>query len=312
MLAAGASAFSGFLVICYLTVIAAAIGLGVALWAGDPKAFLRRTRTRERGRTFQLVEREKDLAAALGFRANVWISVRVGMLVAGVLVAIWSGIWLLYLVMPVVAWAGVGFAVSGRASSRRLRRERAFIGQLRNLRDRMAISNQSLDTALQELGRRPGAELGYVLAPLARGGSVVANIVDVGLRSRSPVIEYSCGLLLWSRTRSLDTLIESIDEVLLPISQSQLEIQEEAQVTLAQQRAVTYAMTGLMGFVFLFVIRVGIFASFYKTAGGSVVLAIVFAIFFFLVWMLGKIVSTETWTRWDLRRLAAEQERLNA
>jgi len=28
--------------------------------------------------------------------------------------------------------------------------------QLRNLRDRMAVSNQSLDTALQELGRNPG------------------------------------------------------------------------------------------------------------------------------------------------------------
>ena len=79
--------------------------------------------------------------------------------------------------------------------------ERAFLVQLRVLRDRMAIGNQSLDSALQEIGRNPGRELAYVLEPWAQGGSVTGNIVRCGVRSRSPLVEHACAVLIWARTQ---------------------------------------------------------------------------------------------------------------
>jgi hypothetical protein len=311
LLANSVSASSGILVAMFLGVVVCAIGLFVVLWDWDLAAVWKRG-TRSRRRTIRFLENEKDLAAALGIEPRYWLGSRFGLVVASLVFALWTGIWLLVVAGPILAWTGVRFALSGRGNAHRLRRERAFIGQLRNLRDRMAISNQSLDTALQELGRRPGAELEYVLEPLARGGSVVQNIVDVGRRSRSPIIEYACGVLIWSRSRSLDSLIEALDGVLIPISESQLAVQEEAQSTLAQQRAVTFAMAGLLIVVFLAIVRVSIFADYYRTATGNLVLAVVILMFFFLVWILGVIVKVSPWTRWNLRRLAAEQDRLNA
>jgi uncharacterized membrane protein (DUF485 family) len=259
-----------------------------------------------------LVERERDLAANLGWRWRSWVTVRVLLIVAGIGLGLLSRIWILVLVGGLAGTFGFRFALAGRAASRRLRMERAFLGRLRDLRDRMAIGNQSLDTALQEIGRNPGPELEHVLAPLARGGSVLDNIVAVGLRARSPVVEYACAVLLWTRSRSLDALIEAIDELLLPVGEAQLAVQEEASVTLTQQRAVAMAMSVLMLVMFAIVVRVDSFRSFYQSVAGNVVLVIVVVLFAMLVGLLGLIVRVRGWTRWDLRRLAEEQERLSA
>jgi uncharacterized membrane protein (DUF485 family) len=258
------------------------------------------------------LERERDLAANLGWRWRDWVAVRLTLIVAGIGLGLVSRIWILVLIGALVGAFGFRFAVAGRAASRRLRVERAFLGRLRDLRDRMAIGNQSLDTALQEIGRNPGPDLDYVLAPLASGGSVLDNIVAVGVRARSPVVEYACAVLLWTRSRSLDALIEAIDQLLLPVGEAQLAVQEEASVTLSQQRAVTVAMSVLMLVMFVVAIRVDSFRSFYQSAAGNAVLVAVVLIFALLVSLLGLIVRVRTWTRWDLRRLADEQERLGA
>jgi hypothetical protein len=270
-------------------------------------------RVPRRGRhTWPLIERERDLAANLGWRWRTWVSVRVALVVAGIGLGLLSRIWMLVIVGGLVGTLGFRFAIAGRAANRRLRVEQAFLGRLRDLRDRMAVGNQPLDTALQEIGRNPGPELEYVLAPLARGGSVVDNIVSVGLRARSPVVEYACAVLLWTRSRSLDALIEAIDELLLPVGEAQLAVQEEASVTLTQQRAVTMAMSVLMLVMFAVVVRVDSFRQFYQSLQGNVVLVLVVVVFALLVGLLGVIVRVRSWTRWDLRRLAEEQERLGA
>jgi hypothetical protein len=258
------------------------------------------------------LERERDLAANLGWSWRSWVTVRLSPITAGVVLGLLSRIWILVLIGGLIGIFGFRFALAGRAASRRLRVERAFLGRLRDLRDRMAIGNQSLDTALQEIGRNPGPELEYVLAPLARGGSVLENIVAVGQRARSPVVEYACAVLLWTRSRSLDALIEAIDELLLPVGEAQLAVQEEASVTLTQQRAVTIAMSVLMLVMFAVIMRVDTFRSFYQSVEGNVVLVVVVLIFASLVGLLSLIVRVRGWTRWDLRRLAEEQERLGA
>jgi hypothetical protein len=267
--------------------------------------------TRNR-RRWRLLERERDVAANLGWPWRRWVVMRVSLVAAGIGLGLSSRIWILVLIGGLLGVFGFRFALAGRAASRRLRMERAFLGRLRDLRDRMAVANQSLDTALQEIGRDPGPGLEYVLAPLARGGSVLDNIVEVGLRARSPVVEYACAVLLWTRSRSLEALIEAIDELLLPVGSAQLAVQEEAAVTLTQQRAVTIAMSALMLVMFVIVIRVDSFRAFYQSFAGNVVLVGVVILFALLVGLLGLIVQVRDWTRWDLRRLADEQERLGA
>lgn len=245
---------------------------------------------RRRHRTWSFVERERDLAANLGWRWRTWVTVRVILVVGGLGLGVLSRIWILVVVGALAGSLGFRFAVAGRAASRRLRVERAFLNRLRDLRDRMAVANQPLDTALQELGRNPGPDLDYVLAPLARGGSVADNIVAVGLRARSPVVEYACAVLLWTRSRSMDALIEAIDQLLLPVGEAQLAVQEEASVTLTQQRAVTLAMSVLMLVMFAVVIRVDSFRNFYQSLQGNVVLVAVVLLFSLLVGLLGVIV----------------------
>lgn len=256
-------------------------------------------------REFALAEREKDLAAGLGIRWRTWLLLRCSTALLAVLLGAWSGIWVLTVLLVAVAVFGLRFALAGRAAARRLRMERAFLAELRHIRDRIAVGNQSLDTALLEVGLDPPRELRYVLSPLAGGGPVGETIVECALRARSPVIDQACMALVWSRTRSLDALISAIDDVLLPVGESQLAVQEESLVTLAQQRAVIFAMAALMGFMFATVMRVDVFRSFYQTGEGAAVLLLVAASFLGLVAMVGRIVAIPPWTRWNMRRVAA-------
>jgi hypothetical protein len=290
----------------FLVVIACAAAGAAALLDLDMHKL---TRNRRR---WQVLERERDVAANLGWPWRRWVLMRLSLVTVGICLGLLSHIWILVLVGGLLGVFGFRFALAGRAASRRLRMERAFLGRLRDLRDRMAVANQSLDTALQDIGRDPGPGLEYVLAPLARGGSVLDNIVEVGLRARSPVVEYACAVLLWTRSRSLEALIEAIDELLLPVGSAQLAVQEEAAVTLTQQRAVTIAMSALMLVMFVIVIRVDSFRAFYQSFAGNVMLVGVVVLFALLVGLLGVIVQVRDWTRWDLRRLAEEQERLGA
>jgi hypothetical protein len=281
-------------VACGCAVVAAILGM-------PPRAM---STTR---RTLPLLEHEKDVAAALGWPWRRWIALRAAFTVAGVIFGVATQIWLLSLLLGAIGFFGVRFLVAGRAARRRLGMERAFLVQLRVLRDRMAIGNQSLDSALQEIGRNPGRELAYVLAPWAEGGSVTGNIVMSGVRSRSALVEHACAVLIWARTRSLDGLISAIDDVLLPVGEAQLEVEEESLVTLTQQRAVTFAMSGLMTVMFVSLVRVASFRAYYDTAAGTVVLLVAVAMFFGLIALLGRIARTARWTRWDLHRVQ-EQE----
>jgi hypothetical protein len=293
------------LVVGVIVVVAAACAACASILDID----LRQLRS-HRDRRIALLEREKDIAAGLGWPWQRWVVVRLSVIALGIGVAWLSGVTLLWFIGPIAAAVGFRFALAGRAANRRLRMERSFLGQLRNLRDRMAISNQSLDTALQELGRTAGPDLGYVLAPLARGGSTIANVVEMGVRARSPIVEQSAAVLVWARSRSSDFLIQTIDTVLIPVGEAQLAVQEESMVTLAQQRAVTFAMSALMVIMLAITLSVDSLRTYYQSFGGQVVLIVVAIFFAVLVVFLGLIVRPQSWTRWNLRRLADEQERL--
>jgi len=81
-------------------------------------------------------------------------------------------------------------------------------------------------------------------------------------------------------------------------------------VTLAQQRAVTFAMATLIGAMLATALSIDSLRAYYQSLAGQVVLTVVVLLFAALVVLLGMIVRPQSWTRWNLRRLAEEQERL--
>ena len=263
-----------------------------------------------RDRHLALLEREKDIAAGLGWPWQRWVALRLTFIGLGLVVAWLTGITLLWVIGPIVGAIGFRFGLNGRAAARRLRMERSFLGQLHNLRERMAVSNQSLDTALQELSRNAAPELAHVLAPLGGGGSVIDNIVEMGLRARSPIVEQAAAVLISARSRSSEFLIQTIDTVLIPVGEAQLAIQEENMATLAQQRAVTIAMSVLIGLMIGVVLLIDSLRAYYESVGGQLVLGGALLLFALAVGFLGLIIRPRQWTRWNLPALAAEQGRL--
>lgn len=258
------------------------------------------------------LEREQDLATALGVPWRVWLVARAGTVGAGVLLGVVSGVWLLVPVLAIAASVGGRFAVAGHAARRQLRMERSFLAHLRVLRERMALAHQSLDTALLELAALPPPELAHVLAPLRGGGSIADNIVACGTRSRSALVEQCCAVLLWARTRSLDALIDAIDTVLLPVGEAQLAVEEESLVTLTQQRAVTFAMAVLLAVMLATLLRVASFRAYYETPTGTLVLLIALVLFAVLTYAVGRIVHVTRWTRWDLNAMLAQESKPRA
>ncbi|MBV9526556.1 MAG: hypothetical protein JOZ46_12170 [Candidatus Dormibacteraeota bacterium] len=255
----------------------------------------------------RLLEPERDLAAALGWSWRRWCVLRATLIVVALTLGVMSGVATLTLVLIGAAALGFRYAVSGRAARRRLRMERAFLLQMSVLRDRIAIGNQSLDTALQDMAATAHDGLGTVIAPLSQGGLTSLAIVSVAQRSRSAIVEHACAVLLWSRTRSLDALLAVFDDVLLPVGEAQLAVEEESLITLTQQRAVSFAMAALMLFMFLSVVRVASLRHFYETLQGTVVLLVALAVFTGLLALLGRLTRVSRWTRWDMARMA-EQE----
>ena len=259
-----------------------------------------------------LLEREQDLAVALGVPWRAWLLVRGATIAVGVLLGVVSGVWLLVPVLAIAAFVGGRFAVAGHAARRQLRMERSFLAQLRVLRERMALAHQSLDTALLELAATPPPELAHVLAPLRSGGSIADNIVACGERSRSALVEQCCAVLLWARTRSLDALIDAIDAVLLPVGEAQLAVEEESLVTLTQQRAVTFAMAALLAVMLATLLRVDSFRAYYRTPTGTLVLLVALALFAVLTAAVGRIVHVTRWTRWDLNAMLVQESKPRA
>ena len=255
---------------------------------------------------------ERDLAAALGWPWRLWLALRAGSVVAAAALGAISGVWLLVPALVLAAIVGGRFAVAGRAARRQLRMERAFLAQLVALRERMALAHQSLDTALLEIATDPPQELSHVMAPLGGGGSTASSIAACAARSRSALVESCCAVLLLARTRSLDALIDAIDSVLLPVGEAQLAVEEESLVTLTQQRAVIFAMAGLLAVMLVTLLRVDSFRAYYATPAGSLVLLIALVLFSVLTVVVGRVVRVDRWTRWDLGAMLSHEARPHA
>jgi len=237
------------------------------------------------------LDRERDLAAGLGWQSSTWLAARTAFALAGLLIGVSTGI-------PVAVFGGLvagifafPWAVAARAEKRRLRTERAFVAMVREIRDRM-LANTAFDQALRDIAESVGGELGHHLAPLVR----------------SPLASQICTVFILARTRNQAALVRLLTDTVLPAANAALLIQTEGEVTLAQQRTVTYIMLLIEAVSLWYVTTVPSFHDYYASFLGQLTLVAIALLFLGLVWSVGLILKRPQWTRWDLQRLRREFE----
>jgi len=257
-------------------------------------------------------ERQKDLAQSLGLRVRTWLLLRLLSGTAGMLAGVVTGIPVLTAGGAAVGLFGLPWLLAGRAAKRNLSMERALSGLVIEIRDLMQQSNLALDRALREAARGPAPELRFVLAPLAGDEPVADSLVQVAGRARSPLADLVITALLIARTHNPMALVQVIDDVLRPVLEVSVEVQQENHATVAQQRAAALAIGVIMSLLFAAIMRVPSMQAFYGSAPGQVVLLAVFAMYLGLVWVIGQVARPLRWVAWDMEAVRRETEALVA
>jgi len=116
--------------------------------------------------------------------------------------------------------------------------------------------------------------------------------------------------MLVARTHNPLALVKVTDEVLLPLMQQAVEVQEENHATVAQQRTAALAIGVILGILFFSVMRVPSLYAYYSTPGGQLVLLAVMAMYLGLVWLLGRMARPIEWVEWDITAVRREAEAL--
>jgi Flp pilus assembly protein TadB len=292
-----------------IVLVLAGSAAAAALFLGVPKD---RSRRRWRARAQQYADRQADLAQSVGLSPRTWVLLRVLCAAAGLAAGALTGIPTLLAGGAAVGLFGLPWLLAGRAAKRRLDMERALASLVIEVRDLMRQSNLALDRALREAARTPPLELRQVLAPLCGDAPVADALAEVANRARSPLADLVVTALLIARTHNPMALVRVVDEVLRPLLDVSVEVQEENHATVAQQRAAALVIGVIMAFLFIAVMRVDTMRAFYESAAGQVVLFAVFAMYLVLVWVIGQVARPLRWVAWDIDAVRRETEALIA
>jgi Flp pilus assembly protein TadB len=295
-------------------VFAAEVVLVLALSAGAAALVLGVDLERRRGRLRELarpsVEHQRDLAQGLGLRLRSWLLLRALCAGAGLAAGALTGVPTLAAGAAALGLFGLPWLLSGRAAKRRLDMERGLSGLVGEVRDLMRQSNLALDRALREAARGPAPELRHALAPLLTDEPVADCLAEVSRRARSPLADMVVSALLIARTHNPLALVRVVDDVLQPLLEVSVEVQEETHATVAQQRAAAVAIGAIMAALLAAVMRVPSMQAFYLSPAGQVVLLAVFAMYLALVWVIGQVGRPLRWVAWDVDALRREVEAL--
>ncbi|HEY8739696.1 MAG TPA: hypothetical protein VIN56_03775 [Candidatus Dormibacteraeota bacterium] len=286
----------------YLAFLALAAALAVSVGGGD---ILRRPGWVS-ARLRPLGERERDLAASLGWRFRSWLLVRAAAVLIGFVGALLTGIPLLVGAAPLAMLFIVPYLMSGRAAARRLRRERTLVDWVRTMVSRMR-RNQGIDVILRDGGVNPPYGLEWTLAPLADTSLLLDEaLVRMAERARIPEAEMLCLALLASRTRRQEDLVLLLEKVVLPVMEAKLTEQVDALEAMTQKRSQAVAMSLIMLGMFLALIRVDAIRHGFASFGGQVLLTVTAIAFALVLVLVSSLYRVGTFTRWDLEAYQRE------
>ncbi|MFN2463977.1 MAG: hypothetical protein ABR573_08770 [Candidatus Dormibacteria bacterium] len=280
----------------YLAFLALAAGLAAVLGGHD---LLRRPSPLRRALS-PIADRERDLAASLGWTARTWWGVRTGAVLCALALAVPTGIPLLVPCAPLATVFAVPYLLSGRAAALRLRRERTLVDWVRTVVSRMR-RNQGIDVILRDAGVHPPYGLEIILAPLADSSLLVDEaLVQVTRRARMPEAEMLAMALMASRTRRQDDLVALLESVVLPVMEAKLDEQADALEASTQKRSQAVAMSLIMLGMFVALIRVDAIRHGFATLAGQVVLMVAALAFALVLLLVSRLYRTQGFTRWDI------------
>lgn len=287
--------------------------LALAALAGAALLFDSEHRAARRSElTRRFVDRQRDLAASLGMRLRTWFFLRIAIGLLGVLIGSVTSLWTVALMGGLLGWFGLPWLLGGRMSKRKLAMERAIAALIREVASLMQQSNLTLDRALRETAGNPAPELRGILRPLLSDRSVPECLVEVARLARSPMASMCCIAVMVARTHDPAAFVRVAEQVLGPVLDVAIEVQEENHATLAQQRTAAMAIGAVMGVLFFAIMRVGTMHDFYASFTGQLVLLVVVLFYLGLVWLIGQIARPIPWTRWDEEAVRREMEVLLA
>lgn len=292
----------------YLAFLALAAGLAAALGGADlfrrPSAAARQLRP--------IAERERDLAASLGWNFRTWVILRVVAVAAAFLLVLPMGIPLLVATAPLATVFAIPYLFAGRAASLRLRRERTLVDWVRTMVSRMR-RNQGIDVILRDSGLHPPYGLEFTLAPLADPSLLIDEaLVQMADRARIPEAEMLTLALLASRTRRQEDLVVLLEQVVLPVMEAKLAEQVDALEAMTQKRSQAVAMSLILLCMFLALVRVDVIRRGFATFAGQLVLVVTAVTFALVLMLVSRLYRVPSFTRWDLGQYREELRSLGS
>lgn len=264
------------------------------------------------GIVHRFMERQRDIASSLGVAVRTWVLLRLAVAVLALLICSLTSLWTIAVIGALLGWFGLPWLLGGQMTKRRLAMERAVAALVREVANLMQQSNLPLDRALREAARNPAPQLVRILAPLRSDRSVPECLIDVAAIARTPLVDMLCIAVLVARTHDPAAFVRVAEQVLGPVLDVAIEIQEENNATVAQQRSAAIAIGVVMAILFGAVMRVPTMHEFYASFAGQLVVLGVIACYLFLVWLLGQIAKPIAWTRWNVDAVRREMEGLLA
>lgn len=293
-----------------VVLVLALAALAAAYWLGLTGGVAHDLRERVRALWRPYLGGQLDTAQGLGLSPRGWLLLRLGAGLVGLVAGSLTGIVTVTVVGTLLGLFGLPWLLGGRSAARRLQMERALASLALSIRNLMEHSNLALDRALREAARSPSPELHHVLAPLTGDVQVADALTEVARRARSPLADLLVTAMLIARTHNPMALVRVTDEVVLPMMEAAVRVQEENHATVAQQRAAAIAIGVIMAILFAAVMRVPTMRDYYSTAGGQLILVAIMLMYLGLVWMLGRIAKPMPWVDWDVDSIRREAEAL--
>lgn len=169
-----------------------------------------------------------------------------------------------------------------------------------------------VDQALRHMGVDAPPALREVLAPLRGSSDLRDALVEVAERGRTAEMEQIVMQLLLARSRDPKTMLESIQEVLIPRLDGDLAVDRNLDKLMSGQRWNTIMMVAITGILFLIFDSTESFHNFYASVLGQASLVIAILIVTGMVALLNQLTRPPARVRWAVRRLVESEAASNA
>lgn len=295
-------------------VLAIALGLLLlAVLAGvDPAAEGRRRLAGVRSNwraMIPIIGQLESRARSMGWRWGQLLGAQALAALAGLVVG-----WIIGIPVLTVGGALAGYYLAtwwlgGQARRHHLQVERDLVDMVRNLIELVVSGKQTMEQALVDVATNCPPSLTYILAPLRdTDASIRQRIIEVSERVDSPVANHTCARLLVAIECDISKFLEIAQAFVLPQLEREIEIQEESYAALGRVQTQCIFIMGVIGALFIFLIRQPTYRAAYSTIGGQVFLVFFGALELAVLWAVQKFAPTSRWIRWNLPQLRRQLE----